>query len=184
MKTRIIFMMLFVSISSLMVAQDDASSDEKSFWWGPKFGLDVSSATTNINGLTDQLKGNYQAGIFFQFGKKLYIQPELYYSSYMTETGNSTNSINFIKAPLMLGFKFLDIGLLSLHATGGPTYIKQLTTNDAPGKFKWNLGIGVNVFDFITTDLRYTFQDQINSTEIQDLITNGGMVNLTVGLRL
>jgi len=184
MKTKIIIMMLFVSISSLMVAQDDDSSDEKKTWWGPKFGLDLSTSTTNLSGITDQLKGNYQAGIFFQFGEKLYLQPELYYSSYKTENGNSSSSINFVKMPLMLGVRILDIGLVSIHAMGGPTYIKQLADYETTGKFRWELGAGVNVLGFITTDLRYTFQNKINTTEIEDLITNGGMVNLTVGLRL
>ena len=184
MKTKIILMMLTFSISFSIYAQDAKNSDDDSFKWGPKFGLDLSSSTANFNSISEQLKGNYQAGIFFQLGKKLYLQPEFYYSSYMTESGNSSSSINFFKAPLMVGYKFLDIELISLHVMGGPTYIKQLADYETTGKFKWELGLGANIFDFITTDLRYTFQNQINTTEIQDLITNGGMVNLTVGLRL
>jgi len=176
--------MLFVSISSLMAAQDDDSSDEKKTWWGPKFGLDLSTSTTNLSGITDQLKGNYQAGIFFQFGEKLYLQPELYYSSYKTESGNSSSSINFVKVPLMLGVRILDIGLVSIHATGGPSFIYHLSRDGTTRKVWWELGAGVNVLGFITTDLRYTFRNKISATEIEDLITNGGMVNLTVGLRL
>ena len=84
----------------------------------------------------------------------------------------------------MLGVRILDIGLVSIHATGGPTYIKQLADYETTGKFRWELGAGLNLLGFITTDLRYTFQNKINTTEIEDLITNGGMVNLTVGLRL
>ena len=96
--------MLFVSISSLMVAQNDDSTDDKKFWWGPKFGLDASSETANFPELTNQLKGNYQAGFFLQFVEKLYFQPEFYYASYKTGTNNTTSSINFIKIPLMVIF--------------------------------------------------------------------------------
>ena len=177
-------MMLFISVSSLLVAQDSSTDEEeKKFWWGPKFGLDLSSSTNNIEGITEQLKGNYQAGIFFQMGKKLYLQPEIYYASYMTDA-TSLSSINFIKVPLMLGVRLLDIGLVSVHVMGGPTYIKQLADYETTGKYKWELGAGANILGFITTDLRYTFKNQIDPTEIQDLIANGGMVNLTVGLRL
>jgi len=50
----------------------------------------------------------------------------------------------------------------------------------------WEVGGGVNVLGFITADLRYTIQKGSTNgfTQVEQLIANGGMVNLTVGLRL
>jgi len=172
-----------LAFSTLIVAQDN-SKEDSNFKIGPKFGLDVSTATTKISTLTEQLNKNYQVGLFMQMGKKIYFQPEIYYSSYTTDaTINAT--LNYVKAPMMLGWEVFDIGLVSLHLNGGPSYLKQLdSTNKAV--INWEAGAGVNVLGFITTDLRYTFQKSSTNgfTQVQQLISNGGMVNLTVGLRL
>lgn len=184
MKAKSIFILSILFLSIGISAQD---TKESKFWWGPKFGLDVSTSTANLDQLTSQLNGNYQAGIFMQFGKKLYFQPEIYYAKYFIEnSGSSNSSLKFVKIPLMVGLKFLDIGLVSLHANAGPTYTKQLGNDQASGNFKWGVGAGANVLGFITTDLRYTFQrsDVSGVEEIENLISNGGMINLTVGLRL
>jgi NAD(P)-dependent dehydrogenase (short-subunit alcohol dehydrogenase family) len=39
---------------------------------------------------------------------------------------------------------------------------------------------------FITTDIRYTFKNsnEPGTEQMENLVSNGGMVNLTVGLRL
>ena len=176
-------LVLLLGLSACLFAQDD-SKDEKKFWLGPKFGLDVSSSTADLNSLTDQLKQNYQVGMFLQLGKKIYFQPEIYYASYTTNP--TTNAkINYVKAPMMLGWQIFDIGLISLHLNGGPSYLKQLDSTEK-AVINWELGAGVNVLGFITTDLRYTFQKGSTTgiTQVEQLITNGGMVNLTVGLRL
>lgn len=164
-------------------AQGELKNDKK-YWLGPKFGLDIATSTANLASLSDQLEQNYQVGIFMQFGKTLYFQPEIYYSSYTTNS--TTNAkISYVKMPLMAGLKFLDLGLLSLHLQAGPSYLKQLDSADK-GSINWEIGAGVNILDFITTDLRYTLQKEDTSgfTQIEQLISNGGMVNFTVGLRL
>jgi hypothetical protein len=171
-------LLLLLGLSAYLFAQDE-SKDEKKFWLGPKFGLDVSSSTADLNSLSDQLKQNYQVGMFLQLGKKIYFQPEIYYASYTT---NQTTKINYVKAPMMLGWQIFDIGLISLHLNGGPSYLKQLDSTEK-AVINWELGAGVNILGFITTDLRYTFQKG-SITQVEQLITNGGMVNLTVGLRL
>jgi hypothetical protein len=171
-------LLLLLGLSAYLFAQDE-SKDEKKFWLGPKFGLDVSSSTADLNSLSDQLKQNYQVGMFLQLGKKIYFQPEIYYASYTT---NQTTKINYVKAPMMLGWQIFDIGLISLHLNGGPSYLKQLDSTEK-AVINWELGAGVNILGFITTDLRYTFQKG-SITQVEQLITIGGMVNLTVGLRL
>lgn len=167
-------------------AQDDSSTtSEKNFWYGFKFGLDASSKTTTFESIQDQLKGNYQIGAFMQFGRKLYFQPEIYYASYSVNSDSgSTSSIGFVKAPLLVGLQLFDIGLVSAHINAGTTYVKQLANTETSSYFKWTIGVGANVLGFINADIRYLFNNNIDVTEVQDVITNGGTVNLTVGLRL
>lgn len=183
MPTKHFLLVMLLGLSTYLLAQDD-SKDEKKFWLGPKFGLDVSSSTADLTSLTDQLKQNYQVGMFLQLGKTIYFQPEIYYSSYTTNA--TTNAkVNFLKAPMMLGWQVFDIGLISLHLNGGPSYFKQLDSTEK-AVINWEVGAGVNILGFITTDLRYTIQKGSTSgiTQVEQLITNGGMINLTVGLRL
>jgi hypothetical protein len=191
MKTRVFFLVLFVVATLFVFGQDGENAKVKKFWYGFKFGLDADSKTTNIDELQEQLKGNCQAGVFMQFGRKLYLQPELYYSTYkISESGlslsgnNTATSINYIKAPILIGLKFLDLGLVAAHIDGGATFLKELDNSQSDITYKWTVGAGVYVLGFITADVRYQFQNKVNATEIQDLISNGGTVNLTVGIRL
>ncbi len=87
--------------------------------------------------------------------------------------------------PLMAGFKVIDLGLVSLHLNGGPAYLKQLNSSNG-GKFNWEAGIGADVLGFITTDIRYSFKRGSTSgfTQVEQLLSNGGTVNFTVGIKL
>jgi hypothetical protein len=86
---------------------------------------------------------------------------------------------------MMFGWEVFDIGLVGLHLNGGPSYLKQLDSEEK-AVINWEVGGGVNVLGFITADLRYTIQKGSTNgfTQVEQLIANGGMVNLTVGLRL
>ena len=183
MKSKLILSTL-LCLFFVLIASAEEKKEDKNFWIGPKFGLDVSSTTANLTSLTEQLKQNFQVGLFMQVGKKVYFQPEIYYSSYTIDAATNT-SINYVKAPMMLGWRLFDIGLLSLHLNGGPSYLKQLDSTEK-AVINWELGTGVNILGFLTTDLRYTFQKGSTNgfTQVGQLITNGGMLNLTVGLRL
>lgn len=182
MKLKLLMAIALLSMSCILFAEDDDKEDKK-VWFGPKFGLDVTSTTSDLTSLTDQLKGNYQVGFFMQLGKKIYFQPELYYSSYITNPATNAK-VNYVKAPLMLGLQVFDLGLVSLHLNGGPSYLKKLESTEK-GLINWEVGAGINMLGFITTDLRYTIQkNSSTATQIDDLVTNGGMLNLTIGLRL
>jgi len=179
-----LFLLLFLSLLTVFMHAQDEPKEDKKFWIGPRFGLDVSTSTADLPALTEQLKQNYQVGLFMQMGRKIYFQPEIYYASYTTDA--ATNSkINFVKAPMLLGWQLFDIGLLSLHLNGGPSYFKKLDSDDK-ALINWEVGAGVNLLGFIAADLRYTFQKSSTNgfTQVEQLITNGGLVNLTVGLRL
>jgi len=177
------FLFALLLVLSTTIYGQESSKEAKKFWLGPKFGLDVSSSTADLNDVSEQLKQNYQVGLFLQLGKKIYVQPEIYYVSYTTNQA-SNSKVNFVKIPLMLGWEIFDIGLVGLHLNAGPSYLKQLdSTNKA--RINWELGGGVNLLGFITTDLRYTFQKSSTNSfsQVEQLILNGGMLNFTVGLR-
>ncbi|MBN2766244.1 MAG: porin family protein [Paludibacteraceae bacterium] len=184
MKTKLFIAAAFIQILSIV---NVSGSEPQNIWYGPKIGLDLSTSTRNFDQLNSQLESNYQIGGFMQFGKKLFFQPEAYFASYKLRESNqnNTSNITFMKIPLMLGYKFFNIGLISLHLSGGPTYTKEISGN-TDGSFRWEFGAGACVLSFITADLRYTFKnnDQSGIAQMEELIANGGMVNLTVGIKL
>ena len=157
---------------------------------GPKFGLDLTSSTDNLNSIINQLATNYQAGLLFQYGKIFYIQPEIYYASYKLISTETTQdkSINYIKIPALLGLRFLNLGLFSLHVMGGPVLSLQLDDKDSfngLNTFSWQVGAGIDVLGFITGDLRYTMKKGVSiGDQVSQFTSNPTGLNLTVGLKL
>jgi len=181
MKRVLILSSFIVILSGFLFAQETKKESKLSF--GPRFGLDVSSTTTTLNGVTDQLQGNYQAGIMLQYGSTLFIQPECYYASYKI---SDTNSMNFIKIPVMLGLKFIDIGLVSFHVSCGPEYRLLLDNKDqltGASTFSIQVGAGVDILGFITADLRYNLNDKSIADQVTQITTTPTTLNLTVGLK-
>jgi hypothetical protein len=190
MKLKALFALVLVFFSIGLFAQEEETTTstpptkESNVWFGPRFGLDIISTTADLDGISDQLKGNYQAGMMVQWGKTFYLQPELYYASYkITET----NSMNFIKIPVMVGFKFLDLGLFSTHIMGGPMYSMLLDNKDhltGANSLNWQVGAGLDILGFITADLRYTLNDKSIADQVTQLSTTASTLNLTVGLKI
>lgn len=172
--------------------QTSENTNEKkpSFWFGPKVGLNLMTPTIDRNQITEQIKSNYQIGLFMQFGRKVYLQPEFYYS-YQKENYGSTNnesSVSALKVPVLLGIKIFDIGLLSTNLKLGPSFsflIRETVPNPDRKKNSISLqaGAGVEFLGFITLDIRYSV-DLNNSLkdQIQQLSWDSG-VNATIGLK-
>ena len=210
MKTKAILGGLFFCLSGVIFAQESDSNvnypdtmpskptKKATFWMGPKFGLDLRPV--KFNDVGNQLSNNYQFGLFMQFGRTLYLQPEVYYASKKIQAfGEKAQTSNSIRVPVMIGLRFIDLGLFSLHAMTGPAFNFQLDDFNAKASddikanpyyiadkqaFSWEVGAGIDVLGFITTDLRYTLDsgkslgDQINGF---DKFQNN--INLTVGLK-
>jgi hypothetical protein len=172
-------------------AQDYDNSESKKpyFKFGPKFGVNLNADLNNLPNM-DQLaaQGNYQIGGFLQMGRKLYIQPEFHYAVQKSQVENEeVITDEFYKIPVHVGLKFFDIGLLSLHISGGAMYTHNTkeSFSFSADKLEYQIGAGVDVFDFITTDIRYTLRKGKTLCEqISDFQQSGGIVNLTVGLKL
>ena len=99
----------------------------------------------------------------------------------------SNSGTNYIKVPVMVGVKILDIGLVALRIDGGPQFSFKLDNTDkltGEKNLSWQLGAGVDVLGFIVADLRYNIQPgQSISTQVQNFNLNSTGLNLTVGLK-
>ncbi|MEA4935570.1 MAG: outer membrane beta-barrel protein [Paludibacter sp.] len=191
MKAKFFLLLLFFGIILQLTAQEEGTTKKTYIKFGPKVGLDLNTNLSDLpsgSQLSEELKGNYQFGGFLQFGKRLYFQPEFMYA--VINTTNEQNekvALEYYKVPVHIGVKFFDIGLLSLHVSGGAVYTHK--GGDAfsfdKEKINYQIGAGVDVFDFITTDLRYTLKKDVSlADQINDFTTKGGTINITVGLKL
>ncbi len=199
MKKQLIIALALLLSTTFAFAQE-SKSDQPKFWFGPKVGLDLATPTIDQNQIESEVKTNYQFGFFLQFGRKFYIQPELYYAVQkegIDSLSTNLNTVNSIKLPVMFGMRLFNLKVISGHIMAGPTasYIvseKLETTNTninyASDRKKFNLalqgGAGVDVIGFITLDVRYSvdLSDNVNA-QFKSLSLNNG-VNVTLGIKL
>lgn len=191
---------LFLSFLITIVATSayaQATEEEPTFWFGPKVGVDLATPTINENQIRSEVKSNYQYGFFLQFGRKFYVQPELYYATQKEAASNSSNlnEVNSLRLPLMFGMRLFNAKIFSAHIMAGPTtsYIlneklnsstSTTTTNRDKLNFALQGGAGVDVIGLFTLDVRYSVDltDNIKQ-QFQTLSINNG-VNVTLGIKL
>ena len=214
MKTKLVLSALLVVFSMQAFAQDvtviqsnatdntqSYSSTKKThkprFWIGPKFGTDIlTGIPSDFTSVTDRLKEEWQGGVMMQLGRTLYLQPEVYYAMKKTFDGAGAvlTTDQAIKVPVMLGLRFLNLGLFSLHIMGGPQWTIPMGADnsiDANAKsMDWQVGAGIDLLGFITADIRYTYDtnsqlsDQIAGFNVTDATRPYTPLNVTVGLKL
>lgn len=190
------FLISFESVYSQDTpVQIDGSVKKPKFWYGPKVGVDLVTPTFDQNDIKAQLKSNYQLGMFFQFGRKLYLQPE-FYIAFENENRNIASTttkevmVKSLKVPVLLGLKLIDIGLVSAHVMAGPSGSYFLTENKSDAEimrkksdYKLQLGGGVDVLGFITLDVRYNVNMNDQLKEELTNLTWDSAVNVTLGLK-
>jgi hypothetical protein len=184
--------------SSMSYAQDQTNvvtpvKKKPTFWFGPKVGMDLLTPTLDQTAITDQVKSNYQAGIFLQFGRKFYIQPEFYYATQIQNSSvtSSEETINTLKVPLMFGMRLINLKIISAHIMGGPSLsylLNETIANTDPNRkkssFALQAGGGVDVLGFITLDVRYSVDlNGSTNAEVKQLGWDSG-VNVTLGIKL
>lgn len=197
MKKTLLLSVLALFLASSFTYGQSQQEKKPSFWYGPKIGLDLLTPTIDQGEIESQFKSNYSAGIFMQFGRKIYLQPEFYYVMQkepvfaIDQMTTDETTVNSLRIPLMLGIKLIDLGIVSGHVMGGPAatfFLKETnpsTTNIRPkSSFALQFGAGVDIVGFITLDVRYSV-DLNDSTEeqFQQLNWDSG-VNVTLGLKL
>lgn len=189
----LVMLIAFLLFPANILAQKDATAKKPNFWFGPKVGLDLATATLDQNAIKTQLNSNSQLGIFFQFGRILYLQPEFYYAM-RQETplaaGSSATKVNSLKIPVLIGLRLINLGIVSAHVMAGPqgTFFLSETKPIATVKrqssaYNFQLGAGADILGFITVDLRYSFGlNNTLGTQIQGLDLKSA-VNATIGLK-
>ena len=146
------------------------------FTVGPKIGLTMSKLKTNFEDVTEEMKPGFQFGVFVRMGKKIYVQPELMFvtkGGIIRDQGLTTKTkvnLSTMQIPVMVGYKLLNLKVVSLQVMGGPAISfvtnKEITVSSgnitqtiADNNIKdaiWSvqLGVGVDVLMF-TLDVRY-----------------------------
>jgi hypothetical protein len=142
---------------------------------GPKIGYSASKLSTDFDTIKESAKNNFQAGIFFRFGKKLYLQPEAVYATsggtLKLEGGSAKEEIklNTLCVPVLVGYKLINAKVFNLRILAGPVanFVLNKTIDfnqsyPAPVQeadlknVAWGMDVGAGVdILFLTLDLRY-----------------------------
>jgi hypothetical protein len=195
--------LLSITLLSLLLcpgfifAQDSSTPAEKpkpNFWFGPKIGLDLAQPTIDEATIKQTFKSNAQIGIFFQFGRKLYLQPEFYYamhkeSNYIAGKTTETN-VNTLKIPVMVGLRLINLGIISAHIMAGPQASFFLNESNPianstrkSSNYNFQFGGGIDLLGFITLDVRYSSSLSAIKSTVSQLNWEKSAVNATLGLK-
>lgn len=195
----IILVSLVLNVYSQDATMENENKDQKAkhnIWFGIRAGMDLETPTLEVEEIKSQLNCNYQFGIFMTLGKKLFIQPEIYYAvrneqfSFAQSPTSETIMVNSLKAPLLLGIRIIDLGVVSAHVMAGPMATMFLNQSHSEHEierstyeYKLQLGGGVDILKFITIDVRYSvnLNDHIKE-ELNQLRFKDG-VNVTLGVK-
>jgi len=201
MKKLVVLVAMLFLFSGLIKGQDQyvpeiPVKEKPNFWFGPKVGLDMSALTYDQNEISAQLKSNYQAGFFMQFGRNFYFQPEFYYSVHkegITSTNQPKVITNSLEIPLLFGIRLINLGVISAHIMGGPEFSIFLSETrntrnycmcSGTSNFSLQGGGGVDLLGFITLDVRYSVPMENLIGYHNEQYSWGNGVNVTVGLKL
>jgi len=188
--------LLFISTASYSQYQATVEGKEKmpNFWFGPKVGVNLFTPTIDQNEIQTQFQSNYQIGVFFQFGRKFYFQPEFYYATQKEKSSvlmSKDVTVNTLKVPLMLGMRLINLKVISAHIMAGPSasfLLNESFTDPNNARQKSNFAIeaggGIDLIGFITLDVRYSVDmSKSMNDQIKQLGWDSG-VNVTLGLKI
>lgn len=144
--------------------------------FGPKIGFNASKLTTSLDSIKTQFKAGFQFGAFVRVGNRVYLQPELYYTSeggvFTKDSADSWKqsiTLGSLDIPVLIGFKIINTDFVNLRILAGPavSFIinKKITDlNSVAGPVQkanisnanWYIqaGAGVDLWMF-TLDIRY-----------------------------
>lgn len=121
--------MLILTMPALGMAQGPIS-------FGPKVGWNQTSVTTDYLDYIEEMQDGVQGGVFFSiYLKKMYMQPEAYFSIKKglleTTIGDPMNlgetldvrqsfTLTTVDIPLLIGYRLLDLKLARLRVHAGP----------------------------------------------------------------
>jgi hypothetical protein len=142
--------------------------------FGPKIGFNASKLTTSLDSVKSQFKSGFQFGAFVRIGNRVYLQPELYYTSEggvfekdsLGKSWKQNITLGSLDIPVLIGFKIINTELVNLRVFAGPeaSFVVNKNISDLAGPIQkadlrdanWYIqaGAGVDVWMF-TLDIRY-----------------------------
>jgi hypothetical protein len=146
--------------------------------FGLKIGYNASKLHTSVDSIKSSFNSGLHFGAFFRFGKKVYIQPEAYYTLqggiFENNVPNTFNNwkqkvtVGSLDIPVLVGFRIIDVKVVNWRIMAGPmvSFVVNSKINDVSlvgpiqnsdiSKLNWYVqaGTGVDIL-FITLDIRY-----------------------------
>lgn len=200
---------LFISISvlsSVIWAQGD-----RSVYFNPKVGLNLSGLNDQPEGVSTSNKLGYNAGLDLRIGEgTVFLQPGIFYYQFNREysvvsTGSSSSAstkdikVESIKVPVNIGFRIIETKPLSIRFNLGPAFSFPVTVTQYEDNFDIardnhkNVSIGGVVgagvdLSLLTLDLNYEFglSDFIDFTgqNISSGTSKQYVISFCVGIRI
>jgi hypothetical protein len=164
--------------------------------FGIKAGYNASKLSASIDSIKSSINSGFHAGVFMRIGKRVHLQPELYYTfsgaTFETSGINTVNdwkqeiTVGTLDIPVLIGFTIIESKLLKWRIDVGPevsflvnSKVENVTLAGPIEKSdmqttNWFIqaGTGIDVW-FLTLDVRY--QAGLNSL-IGDVTGNDGTV--------
>ncbi len=178
MKKLIVVLLMFI------IALSASEQSFAQFNLGVKVGYNASNLSSNYDSISSALRSGLHIGAFARIGKRVHLQPEVYY----TVSGSSYENIGVktisnwkqkvhvgtLDIPLLIGFDIVKSKLLKWRIDAGPAvsfvlnskienvYGPGAITSSDLNKANWyiQVGTGIDVW-FLTLDIRY--QTGLNS---------------------
>jgi len=150
------------------------------FNFGLKVGYNASKLHTGLDSIKSSFNSGFHFGAFFRLGigKKVYIQPEAYYTMqggiFQNNVSNTVDNwkqkvtVGTLDIPVLVGFKIINLKVVNWRIMAGPmvsfvvnSKIKDVSLvgpieNSDISKLNWYVqaGTGFDVL-FLTLDVRY-----------------------------
>lgn len=152
----------FIALFTILVATVSQAQNTNGF--GIRGGVNYNAngdyfQSIDANAQSPERNVGYHLGLFGKIGNKIYLKPEVVYTTTKSDYNNNTFELQKIDAPVLVGFKIL--GPLSVFAGPSFQYIldsefEGIIIKDIKDDFSvgFNFGVGFN-FKKVGVDLRY-----------------------------
>jgi len=200
LKWMMIITILIALLGSASASNPNVSmfnQDGSNFAFGPKASFHFNKLYFNQN-FTSSFEPGFEGGIFFRFGKKWYMQPELLYSFRQTNFEVLLDEVNtniaaqnhYVILPILIGYKILNGESSNIRLLFGPKFAYRLATNKPefddilkPFEYGCEVGVGLDV-SIVTLDISYNFYfSQSNTNELSQNILHQSMFNASLGIK-
>jgi len=173
---------------------------------GIKVGYDAAKLSTNMDTITSNFKSGFQVGAFARIGKRLFLQPELYYTTqggvFTSNTSNWEQNIKIgsMDVPVLIGFKLLKGDFINVRLMAGPmaSFVVNKSISEAGGitgpintadlnSVNWAIqaGAGMDIWK-LTLDVRYQvgLNQLIKSVENYTFDSYNNVWNVSLGFKI